>query len=353
MTRVLLTGANGHLGANLVRSLLKHGYQVIAFVRPGADLRGLAGLDVQIAYGDVLDGQSLVSAAAGVDVIIHSAAVFRYWVNDGTDIVGTSITGARFVFAAAQAQGIKRIIYTSSTYAIGSTPDINTVLTAEDWNQRPHSPYAIAKTMGEREAWRLSESSGIPLVVVCPAGIWGPYDYRITPAMGWIRGLVNGTIPVIKAGGSFVDVRDAAEVHALAIEHGQPGRRYIVAGEDLRMADMATIVRRLTGTRHIHLNLGLRPMLFFSGLMEIGAKVSGRPPLATRSFIRDQLNQYYNADPRDTNETFGIKPRGGEAMIDGAIAWLIHIGAIRLRKRRRLAVHFPPDIAWGPAPAGN
>ena len=76
MTRVLLTGANGHLGANLCRSLIKHGYQVLAFTRPGADKRGLDSLELTHVLGDVLDGDSLKAAAKGVDIIIHSAAVF-------------------------------------------------------------------------------------------------------------------------------------------------------------------------------------------------------------------------------------------------------------------------------------
>jgi len=352
MSRVLLTGANGHLGANVVRALLKHGHQVVAFVRPASDLRGLAGLDLSYAYGDVLDGDSLVSAAAGCEVIIHSAAVFRYWMNDGTDIVQTSIIGARNIFAAAKAAGVRRLIYTSSTYAVGSTADFSISLTADHWNQEAHSQYAIAKTQGEREAWRLAGESGIPMIVLCPAGIWGPYDYRITPPMGWIKGLVNSTVPVIDAGGSFIDARDAAEVHALAIDQGHTGRRYILSGTDLRMTDMARIVQRLTGSRSPRLKLGLRPMMLLSGLMELGARISGRPPMSTRSFVRDQLGQYYNADGRDSNKTFNINPRGSEAMISGAIRWLLFTGDIHKRKARQLAAQFPPDIEWGRSHVG-
>ena len=65
MTRVLLTGANGHLGANTARSLIDHGHQVVAFVRPTSDLRGLKGLDLALAFGDITDGESLLRAAQG------------------------------------------------------------------------------------------------------------------------------------------------------------------------------------------------------------------------------------------------------------------------------------------------
>ena len=76
--KVLLTGANGHLGANTIRELLKRGHDVVAFVRPTADRRGLAGLKISYAEGDVTDSNALIRAAEGCDVIIHSAIFFAF-----------------------------------------------------------------------------------------------------------------------------------------------------------------------------------------------------------------------------------------------------------------------------------
>ena len=84
--RVLVTGANGHIGANTVRALLERGHDPVAFVRETADLRGLDGLDVEIVTGDVLDLDSLRRAAEGSEAIIHHAAVFRMWARDPHDI---------------------------------------------------------------------------------------------------------------------------------------------------------------------------------------------------------------------------------------------------------------------------
>jgi hypothetical protein len=117
------------------------------------------------------------------------------------------------------------------------------------------------------------------------------------------------------------------------------------------MIDMARIIQRLTGSRTLRLKLGQRPKMLLSGLMELGARISGRPPLSTRSFVRDQLGQYYCADGQDSNETFGINPRSSEAMISGAIRWLLFTGDIHKRKTRQLAAQFPPDLEWGRSPA--
>jgi len=346
MTRVLVTGANGHLGANTVRALLGHGHEVVAFVRPAADLRGLAGLDVDYAQGDVLDRASLVAAASGCEAIIHSAAVFAYWSRNPDKILQTGLSGVENVFAAAAQNGVRRIVYTSSTYAIGFSDDIDRPRAADQWNQDAHSLYAIAKTRSEQAAWRLADETGIPMISLCTAGMWGPYDYRVTPAMRWIQGLVNGWLPVIDTAGSFVDVRDSAEAHARAVTLGQPGQRYVISAQDLTMVDIADIVRRLTGVRYLHLRLGKRLTLLAADLFELAGRLTGWQPITTRGFIEEAYERCLVADGSLANKTFGLQPRKADVIIADSIRWLLHINAIWSWRARRLRDSFPPDPGW-------
>lgn len=351
MTRVLVTGANGHLGANTVRALLEHGHEVVAFVRPTSDLRGLAGLDIQYARGDVLDRNSLVAAASGVEAIIHSAAVFAYWSKEPDEILRTGLSGVENVFAAASQSGVRRIVYTSSTYAIGFSDEIDDPRGADQWNQDTHSLYAVAKTRSEQAAWRLADETGIPMIALCIGGMWGPYDYRVTPAMRWIQGLVNGWLPVIDTAGSFIDVRDSAEFHARAVTAGQPGQRYAVVGPDLSQADIANIVRDLTGVRHLHLRPGKRLTLLAADLSELAGLLTGWDPITTRGFIEEAYERCLVADGSLANKTFGLQPRKAEAVIADSIRWLLHIGAIWRWRARRLRERFPADPSWLPAEA--
>lgn len=346
MTRVLVTGANGHLGANTVRALLAKNHEVIAFVRPTSDLRGLAGLPVRIKYGDIQEKDSVMAAAAECQVIIHSAAVFRFWVADPWEIFKTSCLGVRNILQAAKRFNIGRLIYTSSTYAIGFTDDPTKQRTTQDWNENAVTPYSQAKTRAEKEAWRLAAKYGVPMISLCPAGLWGPYDYRVTPAMRWIRDLVNGMTPVIDTGGSFVDVRDAAEVHARAITMGQLGCRYAIVGADLLNRQISEIIAQLTGVKHFYLNLPTPLMRSIAGMMEYVARTSGWDPLSTRTFIDEALGRYLFVDGAETNETFGIKPREDEAMIADAIRWLLFTGQIGKRRTKRLVPLFPSDPCW-------
>src|SRR4051812_7932252 len=154
--RVLTTGANGHLGANVARSLLARGHEVVPLVRQGADLRGLQGLGLEVVYGDVMDQNSLTQAAQGCDVMIHMAAPYQYWAKDPNEILKPAPEATRNALTAAKEAGIKRVVYTSTIWAIGLSKDPHTPLTADVWNDDARNPYAVSKVLAEREGWRLA-----------------------------------------------------------------------------------------------------------------------------------------------------------------------------------------------------
>lgn len=344
--RVMVTGANGHLGSNTIRALLRKGYDVVPFVRPSADLRSLAGLELTYAYGDVLDGKSVVEAAAGCDAIIHSAGIFNYWGRRPDELIQTAEEGVANVMEAAKAHGTGRVVYTSSLYAMGLVSRPDQRLTEDDWNEDAHTGYALSKTRGERAAWRMAERYGVPVIALCPGGILGRLDYRLTPSNSWIRGMVNERIPVFNIGGNFVDVRDVAQAHVAAVEHGEPGRRYIISGSNLLMKDMARIVTGLTGARLFYLPLPRPAVLAFATVLEAVARLTGLAPLTTRAFVREAYGRYQFADGAAAEQAFGLRPRPAEEMIADTIRWLLHTKQIRTGKARELAARFLPDPTW-------
>lgn len=161
MTRALVTGANGHIGCNLVRDLAEHGYDVVAFVRPNADTRGLDPLGLSLARGDVLDAASVHTAMKGCEVVFHAGAPYALWAKDERTIVEPAVRGTENVLRAAAEHGVRRVVVTSSCNAVGFTPDAAHPLDETSWNERTKSRTSARRTCrsGVRTSSRRSSGS--------------------------------------------------------------------------------------------------------------------------------------------------------------------------------------------------
>jgi dihydroflavonol-4-reductase len=346
MPRVLITGANGHIGANTVRSLLRRGHEVIPFVRPTSDLRGVQGLGLDFRHGDVMDGDSLAAAAEGCDVIVHTAAVYRTWTTDPAEVLEPALVGTRNLFEAARAVGVSRVVYTSSVAAVGAGAHPDDLRSEADWHEDARNPYYVAKTESEREAWHLSEAYGIPMIALCPAMVLGLYDYRITPSTEIILALINGTRTTWNGGFSLVDVRDVAAVHAAAVDGGELGQRYIIGGTNLTVQEIGKLIQQFTGVSPIHLGFGRRFSLLVAGAAGLWGRLTGSKPPFSHSEAYEVVERYSFYDCALTNQVFGLMPRGAQEVVCDCIRWLLYIGRIKPTVARHLAGRFAPDPEW-------
>lgn len=327
--KVLVTGANGHIGANVVRSLLKQNYQVKAFIRKESDTRGLEGLEFETCYGDVMNAESLEQAVLGCDAVIHLAAVYKTIAKTPEEIVEPAIEGAKNVFAAAHKAGIKRIVYTSSIASIGFSYDRNKMLTGEDWNQDAQNPYYIAKTQSEKAAQELARKYGIHLVVICPAIVLGPHDYRVTPSNQMVMDWINGSGITYVGGMNLVDVRDVADLHVAALTKGENCKRYIAGGENCVVKDIGKKVQELSGRNPTHLPTSRGTTLLMARFVEGFCKLFGITPPFTYDLIYEVLERWGFYDFQETVDTFGITPRKSEESLKGSIDWLLETKKIK------------------------
>lgn len=345
---VLVTGANGHIGNHVVRSALAAGMTPIAFVRANADKRALAGLDVEVRTGDILDVQSLEQACEGVDVVFHVAAVHRNYSTDPNVIMGPAVEGTKNAIAAAQAKGVKRLVYTSSGATIGFTADPKHALTEDDFLGTAANPYVRGKIAAERLALEAAKGGTLEVVVLNPSGVFGPRDYRLTPATRGIMGILQGDPLFFHL--CPTDVRDVGTAHVLAAEKGKSGRRYIVTGPPLSPVELRDAVVKLTGIKPPTFQPPRFVARFLAGRMEKRATKEGGDANLTRAMVEDNLGKHLVYDATRIKTELGATFRSGEDVLRDAIRWLLFFGGLKPKIedkiRRVMGGMAAPDADW-------
>ncbi|MEO1649705.1 MAG: NAD-dependent epimerase/dehydratase family protein [Pseudomonadota bacterium] len=229
--KVLITGGNGHLGRHLVRQLHDAGHAVRTSVRDASDpnkTRGLSDLTgIEIVSGDVRDEAAMQAAMSGIDVLIHSAAV--YDISDrrrAAEIVSSSVDGASAVFAAAREAGVAHIVMTSSVVTLPLRLKTEAPANETMWNKDLGVPYIEAKTRGEQLAWAEADAHGMSLATILPGAFAGPGFDRPTPTVAFIKSIKQGAVAVAAPDMTYpyCDVRDIARAHLLAAEQRATGR---------------------------------------------------------------------------------------------------------------------------------
>jgi dihydroflavonol-4-reductase len=222
---VVVTGVNGHIGNNLARQLIDSGYKVRGTVR---SMDKAPNLDMEFVEADVLNPDDWNRVLEGATGLFHLATIYATS-GDGQLIIDTANKGTENVFRAAAACGVKRVVYTSSVAAIGSTPK-NVIKDESNWNDNFSLPYTRAKTESERRAWELAKELDIDLRVINPSGVLGGSFSRPTPSTDIIGDAMKGKYPVVpKIPLAFVHVEDVATAHRLAYEIDEAHGRYVLA----------------------------------------------------------------------------------------------------------------------------
>jgi dihydroflavonol-4-reductase len=321
---VLVTGASGHIGAHVVRHLLARGRAVRVFVRPTSNLKGLEGLDVELARGDVLDRASLEAALKGCTAVYHLAAVVAEWRHDPDVILKTAIEGtANVLQAVASRSGIERIVYTSSVAAVGLTRSRHHPRDESYYNTEDLTHYSVAKTRAEHLAKELAERYGLPLVIVNPAVVLGPLDYRPTPATQIVVRYLRHRLPIyVDAGANIVHVDDVARGHLLAEERGRLGERYILGGDNLTIFELFSLLAQLVGRRPPWIALGARTLTTLGWVAEMIARVQGKPPLVTRARARSLVGRYGFYDASKARRELGYTSRPARETLADAVQWV-------------------------------
>lgn len=346
--RALVTGANGHIGSHVVRHCLADGIEAVAFVRAKSDQRALAGLDVERRVGDLLDADSLRRACEGVELVFHVASPHRNFARDPETIVRPAVVGTRNVLDAARAAGVRRVVVTSSGAAVGFTDDLAKPLDEGHFLTVAESPYTRAKIEAEALARKEAEVGGLEVVITNPSGVFGPRDYRITPASSALVGLLQGDPSFL--GVCVTDVRDVAAGHVLAARLGKSGRRYLLTGDRLRPDEVSAHFAAVAGVRPPTLRPPRFLLSFLAGRMEKKAAAADTDAGLTRSQVADVYGRHLLYDSTRARTELGAGFRPADDVLRDAFRWLLFMDALKpkvaAKVRAAMGERAAPEADW-------
>lgn len=326
----LVTGASGFVGAAVVRALLAAGWRVRAMVRPTSDRRNLEGLAVEFCVGALEDPASLREAVRGTSHLLHVAADYRLWVRDPQAMFRANLGGTRALMEAALEEGIERVVYTSSVATLGTT---GTEAPADE--EAPSrladmvGPYKKSKFQAEEAVRRMVREQGLPAVIVNPSTPVGPGDVKPTPTGRLIVEAAAGRMPgFVDTGLNIVHVDDVADGHVRALACGRVGERYILGGEDLRLAEILAEIALLTNRRPPRLRLPIQPLVPVAYAAEMVARLTGNEPFVTRDGLRMAEKKMFFSSAKAERE-LGYAPRPAREALADAVAWFAAAGYLR------------------------
>jgi dihydroflavonol-4-reductase len=265
MDRILVTGASGFVAKHLIGQLLLAGYRVRGTVRDRTRVVGINAAIGELAPGrehylelvetDLLDDANWAAAMEDVQAVMHVATIIvAEEPKDPSTVIRPAVEGTERVLRFAHAEGIRRVIMTSSIatigYGHGHDTGIRTYTEADFTdlsNMRHPWAYCIGKTRAEQAAWAYASGKGMALTTIHPGAILGPAtDPHTSISLGLVSGLLDGSTPAMpRIGFAISDVRDVAAMHLAALRNPESiGQRYLCTGPYTRFDEVAAILRR-------------------------------------------------------------------------------------------------------------
>jgi dihydroflavonol-4-reductase len=255
---VCVTGASGFIAAHIVRELLAKGYRVRGTVRKSPEnypfLLALPGAAerLELVPADLLTAGAYDRIVEGCDYVMHTASPYKINVkNPQIDLVDPALNGTETVLESCRKSGcVKRVIFTSSIAAITDEPESTKVYTEKDWNimsSLDRNPYHFSKTVAELAAWDfiMKQRPAFDLVAINPFMVIGP---SLGPSLNTsneiIRDIMSGVYPgIMDLNWGFVDVRDVAKAHILAMETDSASGRYLCSAEAMHMRELVGVLK--------------------------------------------------------------------------------------------------------------
>lgn len=320
---VLVTGATGLVGNNVIRLLLDSGRSVRVLVRNTDIDRSLVGLDIEVAHGDIRDSDSVRRAIKGAAAVVHSAGLVRIGWSNWSQYEAINVQGTRHVVDAAR-QAEVRMLHVSSCDTLPVQSEVEPVDEQSVGGLQTSVPYARSKRMAEDLVLGECER-GLDAVVVHPAFMLGPWDWK--PSSGQMLLAVVRGAGLFPPRGTFslCDVRDVAQGIVAALEHGPSARRYIMAGVTYTYQAAWELFAEVTQARAPVWSVGPLAAFLVGRGGDILGQLTGREPVLNSAvFQLAKVHKSYSS--QRAREELGYSIRPVRETIADAYDWFLQHG---------------------------
>ncbi len=320
--RIFVTGATGFVGSHVAQALHAAGAELRLLTRKTSRTKHLKGLNAELVAGDLKQPDSLRTAIAGCDALIHVAADYRLWVRDPDAMYAANVDGTRELLRLAREIGVRRVVYTSSVATMGFRSD-GTIVDEQTPVSLDHmiGHYKRSKFLAEQEAIEAARN-GQHVVILNPTTPIGANDAKPTPTGRIVVDFLNRKFPAyVDTGLNFVDVKAVAAMHVAALERGTPGERYILGGENLTLKQFLDRMAAMTGLPSPTMRVPSSVAMTFAFFDEwITGRMLGREPRATVEAVRMGKKKMFASSARAERE-LGYLPEPIDAALQAAISW--------------------------------
>ena len=325
---VAVTGAAGHIGANLVRGLLAQGRRVRALVREHT--AGIDGLPVEVVRCDVTDAQACRRALAGAQIVYHLAARISVGWDPPKPVEAVNLGGTRNVVEACLACGVQRLVHFSSIHAFSADPVDGVIDESRPLalNQPQTLIYDRTKAEAERQVVA-AVARGLDAVIVNPSSVIGPFDF-MPSAMGEVLlDLARGHFPALvgDAGFDWVDVRDVVASALVAECRGRKGEHYLLSGRWLSLVELARLWSRVSGAKVPRMVAPMWLARAAAPFAATWARLWRRRPLFTSDSLR-VLRNHRQISHACANAELGHNPRPLEETLRDTYQWFKQAGKL-------------------------
>jgi dihydroflavonol-4-reductase len=318
---LLVTGGTGFLGAALVPLLGAAGHRLRLLQRSPAP--EAEALGAEVLRGSVEDPAAVRTALVGVEAVFHLAGHVDFDPADPARLYALHVQGTRVLLEAAAAAGVRRVVLASTSGTIAVFREERTGTEADPYPLRVVAgwPYYLSKIYQEKAALRLAGDTGIELVVLNPSLLLGPGDARLS-STDVIWKFLKRRVPAMPGGGlSFVDVRDAAQAFAAALERGRPGERYLLGGANMTFRELFGRLERLSGVAAPRVSLPSAVNVAGARLLEKLSSWRGTEPLIDSPSV-EMGERYWYCDASKAAAELGFAPRDPQETLAETVRWL-------------------------------